>query len=1656
MSTNNNSIAEGEEETKATITNETNTDNNDNKNNNENTTTTTTSPTTTNNNNDNNSDKNNNINNNNINNNNSNNSNINNNNNNSGNNNSQVTEEQQVTLEDSGSEDDINFEEHELSDSADEDDEDEMEEDEEDTDGKPNQNSNSTGKRRGRPSNQSKVQQLMQSTNTHLSQITPDSPITFTPDGKVPKRNPANNTPNTQSASKTNKRPRLTSDEEKELIESDESDGGIGEDDDSIMSTNDKQQDGNQSNQNQNQNQNNNNPTNNNNSNNNNNNNNSNNNNQILNQNNNRPARGRPKANGSRSEERKRIQLQQYIQATQGSSATSSDQNNQNNQNNSLGEDEFGEDFEEEEEDMGQPKKKTKYKTSKKSVPNHLDIRPCWFVGCVKADRSLKILRPCLIPTCKTHAIKSEMRIAEALRRGDFVSDESSGGKDKVCGICGDKKDLHHCGNNGCAFGFCNDCVEIAAMKHNNHPNGSKWVCWVCQFVRTKAKEKERTRWVKEQLNPGLTSISRKFRRGPEHDGQTQFPQQSSPNEKRQQQPFNQNNTNNNINNQNNNQNSGFDPSGSPNNQQNQKRLRKKINASSDIYETRKYTKKRNDEDSAPPSPTSIGGSNSMMVGGAGGVNKNTVVEQQGYSATPPSPNTLMAQQQQQLQQTHQQARLSQQQAQLQQLKALQQQQQQHNNGGNSTFNNNNNNLIESVLSPNREPLNPIDNFVDQTFTAVKFFSSLSQNPPDEIKERIDNFVDLMMRIKTVRWASDYGLVWRMIEELSNLIKRNLLSSQSVVEMYSELKSLEEGALENMTTNARNVPLERAITMVFENHETAGLIGKECCSTRNALIYSIEVALRAIADYQHDLEDNLMEESLRSNKVSTEIEQIEHQIKANLDEIHKFKYQEVELLDSLSKVRGAIAAHESIRDTLQKKSSELKVDMLLIKNGISDKEKETKSQQATLENEIYALKLLITMVESIYWIHDYFYESRVGECEKLINNKLSQLQNKLESQIPHPPNALDNAIPNTTTTVMGEDGQPVIVPTIDMKNKFKTIAIYHKICMQHKVPNFHLEKPDRIQVTVGCINEYARHPLVDIFDNPPEVDMRYVMAVHDANYIKKLETSLPPENSEFETHLESDKSGAMVTVASHKDFEGDDDNIYDTFVSHRSIKAALRASGSVCAAVDSVSRSGYTRAFCAIRPPGHHAGRYGRTSDAPSQGYCLINNVAIGAKYASLTAGYSRIAVVDFDVHHGNGTQEILSGDDNFLFISIHVCDEKRYFYPGTGQDVGDIDEVSGQFEGNILNIGLKRNTGSAVFLQQWMNKIIPRLEAYKPQLIFLSAGFDGHKDDPTNGLKLNEEDYFVITKMIKTVAFKYCKGRIISVLEGGYGIEKSNSLQRCVNSHLKALIEDTDEEIHLANISYGHFSETQETAIPKFNINNFISNPNKRGKKNNLNTINFINNNMNNINNNITNSLSNKQLERQKQLQQLQQQQQAQQALQQQTPQQQQSQTSESISITTTTTTTTTSSMSDSETNNSNNNNSNNNNSNNNNNPNNNPNNNSNQPPTNFNSSTTSPILSGSVVNINTSNPTNQQSSVIISDNMDDVQTDSIQNQQFPLSPNSVNRGNNPSPSNISMSGAQRSAPLVISQKPSNSPNSPSISNNNNGVPQNINNSDN
>lgn len=327
-----------------------------------------------------------------------------------------------------------------------------------------------------------------------------------------------------------------------------------------------------------------------------------------------------------------------------------------------------------------------------------------------------------------------------------------------------------------------------------------------------------------------------------------------------------------------------------------------------------------------------------------------------------------------------------------------------------------------------------------------------------------------------------------------------------------------------------------------------------------------------------------------------------------------------------------------------------------------------------------------------------------------------------------------------------------------------TLILYNPICLKHLVPPEHHEQPERlVSVMTGVRSVKEKYPnsVVVVEDFEP-VHLNDLLLAHSVNYYKKLERSVPT----------TDEPQHITQYSSQFDTRSFED--FDTFMSSNSLKAALYAAGSVCKAVDSIMSGEYRHAFCVVRPPGHHCGKSGHAT-ASSQGYCILNNVAIGGLYAKEKYNLERIAIVDFDVHHGNGTEEVLGSNSNFLFISIHVGN----IYPFTGKN-----GLERPF--NVMNISLRQGEGSKKFHKAFDRKIIPMLDKYEPQLLFISAGFDGHKEDPTQALNLLEKDYFLTTEKLKAIANKYCEGKIISVLEGGYDFV---SLQQSAKEHLLSLI---------------------------------------------------------------------------------------------------------------------------------------------------------------------------------------------------------------------------------------------------------------------------
>ena len=222
----------------------------------------------------------------------------------------------------------------------------------------------------------------------------------------------------------------------------------------------------------------------------------------------------------------------------------------------------------------------------------------------------------------------------------------------------------------------------------------------------------------------------------------------------------------------------------------------------------------------------------------------------------------------------------------------------------------------------------------------------------------------------------------------------------------------------------------------------------------------------------------------------------------------------------------------------------------------------------------------------------------------------------------------------------------------------------------------------------------------------------------------------------------------------------------DTAMNVHTWNAALRAAGAVMAATDSVIAGEMENAFCAVRPPGHHAER------AKAMGFCFFNNIAIAAKYALERHGLQRVAIVDFDVHHGNGTEDIIKGDERILMVSFF----QHPFYPFSGADTHAT---------NMVNLPVPAYTRGMDIRELIEIMWIPRLEAFKPEMIFISAGFDAHREDDIGQMGLTEQDYAWITERIKNVAKRHAKGRIVSALEGGYNL---SALGRSVEAHIRVL----------------------------------------------------------------------------------------------------------------------------------------------------------------------------------------------------------------------------------------------------------------------------
>jgi len=296
-----------------------------------------------------------------------------------------------------------------------------------------------------------------------------------------------------------------------------------------------------------------------------------------------------------------------------------------------------------------------------------------------------------------------------------------------------------------------------------------------------------------------------------------------------------------------------------------------------------------------------------------------------------------------------------------------------------------------------------------------------------------------------------------------------------------------------------------------------------------------------------------------------------------------------------------------------------------------------------------------------------------------------------------------------------------------------TIAVYtHPDCLEHDTGPGHPECIARLETILQALRAAPFAKQLE-FINAPPADEKDLLLAHDLPLVQAVFGAAPAEDY---TYLDA-----------------------DTVMSPGSLDAALRAAGAACAAVDDVLAGHYKTAFCAVRPPGHH------TTRSQSMGFCLFNNIAIAALHALENHDLTRVAIVDFDVHHGNGTQDIIAPDKRILFISTH----QSPFYPGTGLKTENE-------EGHILNIPLPQGTDGEDYRDIFQKSILPALEKFAPQLLLVSAGFDAHRDDPLAGLGLVEDDYRWIGAQLRVFADKYCQGRMISFLEGGYNLDHLGS----------------------------------------------------------------------------------------------------------------------------------------------------------------------------------------------------------------------------------------------------------------------------------------
>ena len=306
----------------------------------------------------------------------------------------------------------------------------------------------------------------------------------------------------------------------------------------------------------------------------------------------------------------------------------------------------------------------------------------------------------------------------------------------------------------------------------------------------------------------------------------------------------------------------------------------------------------------------------------------------------------------------------------------------------------------------------------------------------------------------------------------------------------------------------------------------------------------------------------------------------------------------------------------------------------------------------------------------------------------------------------------------------------------------KTGLITSDTYQNHNTGEGHPEKIDRVTAVIDNFKRLDNKNL--IWKKPTKFDQSFLINTHSSEYIDLVSKSFPENGLAF--------------------LDG------DTVVSPGSKDATKDAVGSIITAIDGVQNKDFKNAFCAVRPPGHHAKK------DKAMGFCIYNNVAVGANYLIEKYKYNKVAIIDFDVHHGNGTQDIFYNNEKVLYISTH----QYPYYPGSGSE-----KEKGKFN-NVFNIPLEAGTTAEKYLNAYEH-VLKKLKEFKPEFLLFSAGFDAHIDDPLAQLRLNSEDFYQLTKRTLDVVKSFCNGNVVSILEGGYDLK---ALQDSTQRHVDALIE--------------------------------------------------------------------------------------------------------------------------------------------------------------------------------------------------------------------------------------------------------------------------